>query len=218
MDSIWRPREREFPWNAELLLFVGEQKHLISIWNLVFNWFFCLPSGLATITITSVNIIVQSRNCDRYRKKWKWVKKTIYFLKDVSATGTSASEQSELCIFLKDISALCARKKYKCRRRKRKWAKHTLFFFKDTSAVLKSQEPQAPQAQVEVSKAKSVFSIAGAKERLQAPHMRDCLRAPQALQNDYSAVLTKTNTGVSKPGGQTCTGIGFCKQSYQYAT
>ena len=31
----------------------------------------------------------------------------------------------------------------------------------------------------------------------------------------HSAVLAKINTSASKPGGQACTGIGFCKQSYQ---
>ena len=32
--------------------------------------------------------------------------------------------------------------------------------------------------------------------------------------HNNSALLAKTNTGASKPGGRACTGIGFCKQSY----
>ena len=93
-------------------------------------------------------------------------KANFIFLKDVNAAGASASEKSDLCIFIKDISALYAREKPQVLQEQAEVRKaHFVFLLKDTSAALKMEEPQAQQAQVGVIEANSVFLSKGYEHR-----------------------------------------------------
>ena len=80
-------------------------------------------------------------------------------------SGVSASEQSKLCIFLKDTSALCAREKLQMLQAQAVSKAQSVFLLKEVSAVLKREDPQVPHAQVKVSKADSVFLSQGFEHR-----------------------------------------------------